>query len=172
MYVHMILYLLSYDLTINMPLSSTDHWLINNDNIGNIEGLPECIDGLPVEGCVVADCGTLAVCSSLLGPLLVALIGLSVPLGGALFASATRSTPVPGIPRNVTGLGLGENNECAVEYAWTDLRSIGDTHISSSGTRPRDSTKPGVLWHLPMATGNCHTPHCNCVPCLWLVICS
>jgi len=31
--------------------------------------------------------------------------------------------------------------------------------MSSSDTRPRDSTKPGVLWHLPMAAANSrHVP--------------
>lgn len=75
-------------------------------------GLPEWVDCLPVEGCVAADGGALAVCSSLLGPLLVALIGLSAPLG-TLFPSVTAPGPVG--PRDI-GLGLGENNEWAVEY--------------------------------------------------------
>jgi len=108
------------------------------------------VDCLPVEAWVAADGGALAVWSSLLGPLLAPLIGLSAPLG-----TLSARTPVPGMARGVTGLGLGENNEAAVEYAW-DLRSIGDIHMSSSDTRPRDSTRPGVLWHLPMATGNLH----------------
>lgn len=94
----------------------------------------------------------LAVCSSLLGPLLIALTGLSASLGTMLASAMART---PGMPRNVTGLGLGENSDVgAIEYGWADLRSIGDIHMSSSDTRPRDSTSPGVLWHLPMATEN------------------
>lgn len=103
---------------------------------------------------MVAECAALAVGSSLLGPLLAPLIGLSVPLA-ALFASCTVPPGVTGIAaRAVTGLGLGVNNDWTVEYAWTDRRSIGDTHMSSRDTRPRDSTRPGVLWHLPMATAD------------------
>jgi len=133
---------------------------------GETQGLvpgdsPEWVDCLPVEGCVAADCAALAVGSSLLGPLLAPLSGLSVPLA-TLFASCTVPPGVTGIAaRVVTGLGLGEYNDCAVEYAWIDRRSIGDTHMSSSDIRPRDSTRPGVLWHLPMATANfrgCYDP--------------
>lgn len=110
--------------------------------------LPEWVDCLPAEGCAVADCGALAVWSSLLWPLLVALIGLSMLLA-TLFALTL--FPVLGKPRDVTGLGLGENNEWPAEYAWVDFVSTGETHISSNGIRPRDSTSPGVLWHRPIA---------------------
>lgn len=75
------------------------------------------VDCLLVEGCVAAECGTLTVCSSLLGaPLLAALVGLSAPLDSTL-ASAMAVPMVVGAVRRAVGLGLGENNEAAVEYA-------------------------------------------------------
>lgn len=118
--------------------------------------LPEWVDCLPVEGCV-ADCGALVVWSSLLWPLLVALIGLSM-----LLATLFTLTLVLAKPRDVTGLGLGENNEWPVEYAWVDFVSTGETHISSNGIRPRDSTSPGVLWHRPIAAASLYRSRKMC----------
>lgn len=118
--------------------------------------LPEWVDCLPMEGCVAADCGALVVWSSLLWPLLVALIGLSMLLA-TLFTFTL--FPVLVKPRDVTGLGLGENNEWPAEYVWVDFVSMWGTHISSRDIRPRDSTSPGVLWHRPIAAESLHRVH-------------
>lgn len=92
---------------------------------------------------MAVDRGILVVCSSLL-LLLVALIGLSalllgaggIPIAGVPSASTDRN---PWMEEPVIGLGLGEKRDRAVRS------SRGDIHISSKGTRPRDSISPGVL---------------------------